>query len=213
MRRFAFLLLFLTLAGPLSAQSVFLDYDNHIVESRVGAERAKSSYCWKTLMDRGVSVSNGSDCPVELPDGTTREIDMFYLASNFDVIFDPAPLFALDAKGVCDNDLGITDAGLFELALEMNKTESDDLLGYMKKWIAFEERFNQTLPMLPIYTNVYFDFYPLELHNYNIDETVTWGQAILDSWIGEQPEQEPEATTSPAPGEVEGDEEEFETFE
>ncbi len=50
------------------AQSVFLDYDNHIVESRVGAERAKSSYCWKTLMDRGVSVSNGSDCPVELPD-------------------------------------------------------------------------------------------------------------------------------------------------
>ena len=150
--------------------------------------------------------------PVELPDGTTHEIDMFYLASNFDVIFDPAPLFALDAKGVCDNDLGITDAGLFELALDMNKTESDDLLGYMKKWIAFEERFNQTLPMLPIYTNVYFDFYPLELHNYNIDETVTWGQAILDSWIGEQPEQEPEATTSPAPGEAEGDEEEFETF-
>ena len=50
------------------AQSVFLDYDNHIVESRVGAERARSSYRWKTLMNRGVSVSNGSDCPVELPD-------------------------------------------------------------------------------------------------------------------------------------------------
>ena len=50
------------------AQSVFLDYDNHIVESRVGSERAKTSYSWKTLLNRGVSVSNGSDCPVEFPD-------------------------------------------------------------------------------------------------------------------------------------------------
>lgn len=50
------------------AQSVFLDYDNHIVESRVGKQLSESSYNWKTLMDMGVSVSNGSDCPVELPD-------------------------------------------------------------------------------------------------------------------------------------------------
>jgi predicted amidohydrolase YtcJ len=50
------------------AQSVFLDYDNHIVEKRVGKELAATSYSWKTLTDAGVSVSNGSDCPVELPD-------------------------------------------------------------------------------------------------------------------------------------------------
>ena len=31
-------------------------------------ELAASSYSWKTLMQKGVSVSNGSDCPVELPD-------------------------------------------------------------------------------------------------------------------------------------------------
>ncbi len=49
------------------AQSIFLDYDNHIVEARVGKELAASSYSWKTLMNKGVSVSNGSDCPVERP--------------------------------------------------------------------------------------------------------------------------------------------------
>lgn len=49
------------------AQSIFLDYDLHIVEQRVGKELAQSSYSWKTLMNRGVTVSNGSDCPVELP--------------------------------------------------------------------------------------------------------------------------------------------------
>jgi len=50
------------------AQSIFLDYDNHIVEERVGKELASTSYSWKTLMNNGVSVSNGTDCPVELPD-------------------------------------------------------------------------------------------------------------------------------------------------
>lgn len=45
-----------------------LDYDNHIVEERVGKELASTSYSWKTLMNNGVSVSNGTDCPVELPD-------------------------------------------------------------------------------------------------------------------------------------------------
>ncbi len=49
------------------AQSIFLDYDIGIVEARVGNERASSSYSWKALMNRGVTVSNGSDCPVELP--------------------------------------------------------------------------------------------------------------------------------------------------
>ena len=50
------------------AQSIFLDYDNHIVEDRVGKDLASTSYSWKTLKDNGLWVSNGSDAPVELPD-------------------------------------------------------------------------------------------------------------------------------------------------
>ena len=50
------------------AQSVFLDYDNHIVNRLLPPALAQSSYSWKTLLESGVSVSNGSDCPVELPD-------------------------------------------------------------------------------------------------------------------------------------------------
>lgn len=49
------------------AQTIFLDYDIKIVEDRVGPCKAASSYNFKTLMDKGVVVSNGSDCPVELP--------------------------------------------------------------------------------------------------------------------------------------------------
>ena len=34
----------------------------------MGEELAATSYSWKTLMNMGVSVSNGTDCPVEVPD-------------------------------------------------------------------------------------------------------------------------------------------------
>ena len=50
------------------AQSIFLDYDIHIVESRAGRQLASTSYNWKTLLNSGVTISNGSDSPVERPD-------------------------------------------------------------------------------------------------------------------------------------------------
>lgn len=48
-------------------QSIFLDYDTHIVEQRVNPVVAKTSYHFKTLKEY-TTISNGSDCPVELPD-------------------------------------------------------------------------------------------------------------------------------------------------
>ncbi len=50
------------------AQGIFLDYDIHVVEERVGKELASTSYSWKTLMEMGATVSNSTDCPIESPD-------------------------------------------------------------------------------------------------------------------------------------------------
>jgi len=50
------------------AQTIFIDYDSRIVRSRVGDKLADTSYNWKTLMRSGLSVSNGTDSPVEKPD-------------------------------------------------------------------------------------------------------------------------------------------------
>jgi len=46
-------------------QPVFVDLDMDIVEQRVGKERTKSSYAWKTLLDEGVLTCGGSDAPVD----------------------------------------------------------------------------------------------------------------------------------------------------
>ncbi|MFT9497891.1 amidohydrolase [Anaerosolibacter sp.] len=46
-------------------QPIFIDYDLHIVEQRIGKDRAQTSYNWHTMVDLGVAVACGSDCPVE----------------------------------------------------------------------------------------------------------------------------------------------------
>ena len=46
------------------------------------------------------------------------------------------------------------------------------------------------LPCIPIYSNIYFDFWNPYLQNYHITAHVTWTQAILESYFGEPPEEE-----------------------
>ena len=46
-------------------QPIFIDYDMNIVSDRVGEELAKTSYAWKTMIDKGIYASFGTDCPVE----------------------------------------------------------------------------------------------------------------------------------------------------
>lgn len=46
-------------------QPIFLDYDMNIVRDRVGNDLASTSYAWKTMIDKGIHASFGTDCPVE----------------------------------------------------------------------------------------------------------------------------------------------------
>ena len=47
------------------AEPICLNNDLHMAESRVGAERVKASYNYRTLFDNGVHVCISSDCPVD----------------------------------------------------------------------------------------------------------------------------------------------------
>lgn len=46
-------------------QPIFLDYDLHMVEDRVGKERARETYAFKTMENMGIPTAYGTDCPVE----------------------------------------------------------------------------------------------------------------------------------------------------
>ena len=121
-----------------------------------------------------------------------REEDMIYLATNFDIVFDPSVNFRENEEG--EHNWAYTnvfDKQLYQAAVDMRMTEPGDTLTYMQNWIHFQERFNEVLPMIPVYSNIYFDFYTHVLRNYNIAANTTWGQAIVPAYMSDiEPELE-----------------------
>ena len=118
---------------------------------------------------------------------TERTTDMIYLGTNFHVVVDPSITYSADTQLAHErwNNTFSDDEELYQRAVDMRKTHPGDLYGYITKWIAFQERYNEVLPAIPIYTNIYFDFFVPYLQNYNITAHVTWGQAIVESYFGE----------------------------
>lgn len=120
-----------------------------------------------------------------------RDVDMIYLATNFYLVFDPSVHFLTNEDGTHDwSYTNLHDEKLYGEAEAMRMTEPGDVLTYLQHWISFQERFNEILPMLPVYSNIYFDFYTDTLQDYYIAENITWGQAIVGAWLGEAPEEE-----------------------
>ncbi len=123
-----------------------------------------------------------------------RTYDMFFLATNFDYIFDPYLDFnTADEYQGATNKTGLKDEELMELAKSMRSTPSMEMRTYVERWLAFQKRFAQLMPMVPLYSNVYFDFYPNDLQGYNIAEYASWALAIPYAYIADAPV-EPELT-------------------
>ncbi len=169
-----------------------------------------------------------------------RDCDMIYLATNFTQVFDPSEAFRPDEEeeeeeeeeksedegegeeaGEDDEELvqntyntsGVQDEELYRLAVDMRKTEPGETLEYCQKWMEFQKHFAKVLPMIPVYSNVYFDFYPRILRNYNVSEYISWAQAIVYAYIGDAPDEDEkpaEETDEEAAGTEENTEEDSE---
>ena len=114
----------------------------------------------------------------------TGTADMIYLGENFPLIFDPellAPVRTEDEAG----SLTSVKAELYSMALDMVKTEPGDLAGFERKWVALQEKITETLPLVPVYSNAYFDFFSRRLHNYMITDAVTLSEALIVSYMSD----------------------------
>ncbi len=108
------------------------------------------------------------------------EIDMFYLGDDFNIEFDPTLFFlAGDPNAPAEDTLAWVHSQLAEYARLMCETEPYDALGFVKKWITFQEQLSDLLPLIPVYSNIYFDFYTSDLTDYDIVRWITWGDAIV----------------------------------
>lgn len=190
--------------GSLTALDLTLSYPagNKIVESM---EKNLTPY----LNQAGIALSFDAQETPKLLDmfyqRTERQADMLYLGTDFDVVFDPSAHFVPGKDGELSwNYTEAADETLYQLAVDMRMTQPGDTLTYCQRWIEFQKQFAQLEPMIPIYSNVYFDFYPRVLHDYNVGENVTWTQAIVKAYLSDaEDEAEESAADAQAPGDGE----------
>lgn len=147
-------------------------------------------------------------------DRDMEDIDLFYLGDDFNIEFDPQLFFlAGDPTAPEEDTLAWTHSQMAEYARLMCETPPDDALSFVKKWIVFQEHLSDMLPVIPVYSNVYFDFYTSDLTNYDIIKYITWGDAIVpanyyDVYAAMEQAGEQEPTEAPADAE-DADELEF----
>ena len=109
-------------------------------------------------------------------------MDLIFLATDFTAVFDAASV-VLPKGG--RNYSGINSELLWKTANAMDRTEAGDLVGYVKKWISFQDQYQRQLPAISIYSNVFFDFYTACLQDYDITAESSWAKAIIGAYFGE----------------------------
>lgn len=119
-------------------------------------------------------------------DKAQDEYDLLYLGENFSIVLEPE---RLAPRSEADSELHRVREEVYALAQDAARTDPADLAGFMRKWVKLQERITETLPLIPVYTNMYFDFFTRALHDYRIDQAVTWGEAIVKSYISDIEEQ------------------------
>lgn len=117
-----------------------------------------------------------------------RDCDMIYLATNFSMVYDPTSNFDPKENDTVSNTTGLKDQELYDLALAMRQTKPGQVNTYTERWKAYQERWTEMIPMIPVYSNMYYDFYVPTLQDYHGDSEYGWAEAILGAYLGDRSE-------------------------
>lgn len=107
---------------------------------------------------------------------------MYNLATNFTPVYDQSYSFSLDPQYV---ELGyntnyIFDEELDKLSMDMvYGVDPSDREGYLDLWQQFILKWNELLPEIPLYSNVYYTIYPDWLNDFVESSLWEFNQAVV----------------------------------
>lgn len=113
---------------------------------------------------------------------------MYNLATGFVPAYDFAYKWSSDPEYVAQgmNQNFLFDDQLDQLSMDMvYGIESDDTEGYLNMWQQYILRWNELLPEVPLYSNVYITMYPDWLEGYTQDSFWDFQKAILYCTVAE----------------------------
>ncbi|NLV77517.1 MAG: hypothetical protein GX023_11205, partial [Tissierellia bacterium] len=79
----------------------------------------------------------------------------------------------------------ILDEELERLAQDMVKRDPEDREGYKAGFVDFITRWNELLPDIPLYSNIYHDFYNDRIQNYQRTDLARITDTILYAYVTE----------------------------
>lgn len=114
-----------------------------------------------------------------------RKYNTFNMATGFTPVYDPwsQGSFASIYAGTSLNPTNTRDAELDKLMQDMRNLEPEQHEEFSKAWLAFQKRFNEIVPEIPVYANEYFDFYNADLKGFKTGPMSSWSEIICNvSW-------------------------------
>lgn len=122
-------------------------------------------------------------------DFTVPTYNMFNLATGYNGgVYDESYNWTLDPEYIEQgmNVRHLYDKELDKLSMDMvYGVEPDDEATYLDLWEKYIIRWNELLPMVPLYSNIYVTVYPNTIDNYAEDSFWGFERAILyANWVG-----------------------------
>lgn len=113
-----------------------------------------------------------------------RKYNTFNMATNFSDAPDPYySSYACDFAGTPTNPTNTCDPELDEIIQRLRHTSSEDTETFADIWVEYQVKWNDIMPMVPIYANQYYDFADADLNGFNTTPFASWAQIICDmSW-------------------------------
>ena len=112
---------------------------------------------------------------------------LFNLATNYTPRYDLSKNYTTDPDMVAQgyNTNFLLDEELERITQEMMLIDPADREGFKAKFVETVDRWNELLPDLPLYSNIYHDFYNEKLKDYKINSLIELNHALLYAYIAE----------------------------
>lgn len=112
--------------------------------------------------------------------GKERRFHTFNLATDFGAAYDPYYSFHTKYKGTWMNSDQISDPELDTLMVKMRSLDPAEKEEFSKTWLEFQKCWAKVLPVIPLYSNQYYDVFSKHVHGLNTTPFVSWANIVCD---------------------------------
>lgn len=123
-----------------------------------------------------------------LLDPSEQYYHLFNLAVNYPSDYMPFNSWHSSTAGSINNPIGFSDPtidALLEQMLNLDPSQRDE---FKSLFIQFADRWNELLPELPLYTNVYYDLYSTRVDGLSTSPSWSWAKDICNLTLATKPE-------------------------